>query len=275
MLVTNIPPKKGLLPQAAQASNSDEKKQDEVNILKKLPRIKNYKSLFMKNFYLYSNQSRVISKAKSNSNINENERAETLPNINQFCKSPEQREQELKEIEEKYNIYYEEMKKNNENNEINKEKYSTIIQEMNDRFIEERKKLLTSSNEEIGINLNKIIKQNNIIVEKGREIKELYDDIKSNVEINDEILFDWYNNYKIINNVKNDKEMNLNNRYISMIEEIEKQLAEKIVKRIEIVLMPETKAKPDLIKKYKDIINQKILSFELKKETIALLEKCK
>ena len=275
MLVTNIPPKKGLLPQAAQASNSDEKKQDEVNILKKLPRIKNYKSLFMKNFYLYSNQSRVISKAKSNSNINENERAETLPNINQFCKSPEQREQELKEIEEKYNIYYEEMKKNNENNEINKEKYSTIIQEMNDRFIEERKKLLTSSNEEIGINLNKIIKQNNIIVEKGREIKELYDDIKSNVEINDEILFDWYNNYKIINNVKNDKEMNLNNRYISMIEEIEKQLAEKIVKRIEIVVMPETKAKPDLIKKYKDIINQKIISIELKKETIALLEKCK
>ena len=167
------------------------------------------------------------------------------------------------------------MKKNNENNEINKEKYSTIIQEMNDRFIEERKKLLTSSNEEIGINLNKIIKQNNIIVEKGREIKELYDDIKSNVEINDEILFDWYNNYKIINNVKNDKEMNLNNRYISMIEEIEKQLAEKIVKRIEIVVMPETKAKPDLIKKYKDIINQKIISIELKKETIALLEKCK
>jgi hypothetical protein len=275
MLVTNIPPKKGLLAQAAQALNSDEKKQDEVNILKKLPRIKNYKSLFMKNFYLYSKQSRVISKARSNSNINENERAETLPNINQFCKSPEQREQELKEIEEKYNIYYEEMKKNNENNEINKEKYSTIIQEMNDRFIEERKKLLTSSNEEIGINLNKIIKQNNIIVEKGREIKELYDDIKSNVEINDEILFDWYNNYKIINNVKNDKEMNLNNRYISMIEEIEKQLAEKIVKRIEIVVMPETKAKPDLIKKYKDIINQKIISIELKKETIALLEKCK
>ena len=275
MLVTNIPPKKGLLAQAAQASNSDEKKQDEVNILKKLPRIKNYKSLFMKNFYLYSKQSRVISKARSNSNIKENERAETLPNINQFCKSPEQREQELKEIEEKYNIYYEEMKKNNENNEINKEKYSTIIREMNDRFIEERKKLLTSSNEEIGINLNKIIKQNNIIVEKGREIKGLYDDIKSNVEINDEFLFDWYNNYKIINNLKNNKEMNLNNRYISMIEEIEKQLAEKIIKRIEIVVMPETKAKPDLIKKYKDIINQKIISIELKKETIALLEKCK
>ena len=275
MLVTNIPPKKGLLAQAAQALNSDEKKQDEVNILKKLPRIKNYKSLFMKNFYLYSKQSRVISKARSNSNINENERAETLPNINQFCKSPEQREQELKEIEEKYNIYYEEMKKNNENNEINKEKYSTNIQEMNDRFIEERKKLLISSNEEICINLNKIIKQNNIMLEKGLEIKGLYEDIKSNVEINDEILFDWYNNYKIINNAKNNKEMNVNNRYISMIEEIEKQLAEKIVKRIEIVLMPETKAKPDLIKKYKDIINQKILSFELKKETIALLEKCK
>ena len=60
-----------------------------------------------------------------------------------------------------------------------------------------------------------------------------------------------------------------------MIEEIEKKLAEKIEKRIEIVIKPETKAKPDLIKKYKDIINQNIIFIELKNETQTLLEKCK
>ena len=274
MLVTNIPPKKGLA-QIAQAANADEKKQDEINILTKLPKIKNYKSLFMKNFYLYSKQSRVIAKNRTNSNFKGKEGCEILPNINQFCKSPEEREKELKEIEEKYNIYYEEMKKVDENNEINKEKYSTVIQEMNYRFIEERKKLLTSSKEEICVNLNKIIKQNNIMLEKIHEIQRLYDDIKSNTESSDEILFYWYNNFKILNSLKNDKEINLNNKYAIMIEEIEKQLADKLQKRIEIIIMPETKAKPDLIKKYKDIINQKIISIELKKETAALLEKCK
>ena len=275
MLVTNIPPKKGLLPQTSQTVNSDEKKQDEINILEKLPKIKNYKSLFMKNFYQYSNQSRVITKNRSSTMTSDKEKCETLPNINQFCKSPEQREKELKDIEEKYNIYYEEMKKDDENNESKKEKYYTIIQEMNDKFIEERKKLLTSSNEEVGNNLNKVIKQNNIMIEKGREIQNFYDEVKSNDEYNDETLFEWYNYFKILNNEKNNKEINLNNKYINMIEEIEKKLAEKIEKRIEIVIKPETKAKPDLIKKYKDIINQNIIFIELKNETQTLLEKCK
>ena len=275
MLVTNIPPKKGLLPQTSQTVNSDEKKQDEINILEKLPKIKNYKSLFMKNFYQYSNQSRVITKNRSSTMTSDKEKCETLPNINQFCKSPEQREKELKDIEEKYNIYYEEMKKDDENNESKKEKYYTIIQEMNDKFIEERKKLLTSSNEEVGNNLNKVIKQNNIMIERGREIQNFYDEVKSNDEYNDETLFEWYNYFKILNNEKNNKEINLNNKYINMIEEIEKKLAEKIEKRIEIVIKPETKAKPDLIKKYKDIINQNIIFIELKNETQTLLEKCK
>ena len=271
MLVTNIPPKMGVPPQNAQ---NDEKKQDEVDIMKKLPKINDYRSLFMKNFYLYSKQSRVITKNKGNSNYNSNGKCEVLPNINQFCKTSEQREQELKDIEEKYNIYYEEMKKEEENKESIKENYNTIIQEMNDKFIEERKKLLTASNEETSLNLNKIIKENNIMIAKGKEIEKFYEEISTDDELNDEIL-DYYNNYKILNKEINDKEMNINNKYKIMFEKIQKQLGDKIQKRIEIILKPEAKTKPDIIKKYKDIINEKIISIELDKETQTLLEKCK
>ena len=273
MLVTNIPPKKGLAPTEVK---SDEKKQDEVDILKKLPKIKNYRSLFMKNFYLYSKQGRVITKNKGGIKYNKSsEKCGHLPDINQFCKTTEQREQELKDIEDKFNHYYEEMKKEDEKNESIKENYFTMIQEMNDKFIEERQKILTLSNEEIGVNLNKIITENNNMISKGHEIQRFYEEIKSDDEINDEIILDWYNNYKIINNEIITKGTNLNNKYKIMIEEIQKILSEKIKNRIEIVLKPETKAKPDLIKKYKDILNDKIISIELNKETQTLLEKNK
>ena len=268
MLVTNIPPKIGVLP----VTNTEEKKQEGEDILKKLPKIKNYRSLFMKNFYLYSKQSRVITK---NKNIIKTNNSETLPNIHQFCKSPEQREKELKDIEEKYNKYYDEMKKENENIEINKEKYDTIVQEMNDKYLEERKKLITNLNEETGINLNKIIKENNMMINKGNEIQNFYEELKEEDEINDDIIFDWYNIFKSLDNEINNKEVNLNNKYKMMFEEIKKKLGEKIKKRIEIVIKPEAKTKPDIIKKYKDIINQKNILIELDKENQELLEKCK
>ena len=273
MLVTNIPPKKGA---ATVDVKSDEKKQDEVDIMRKLPKIKNYRSLFMKNFYLYSKQSRVITKNKGGIKYNKSsDKCGKLPNINQFCKTMEQREQELKDIEEKFNQYYEEMKKEDENIESKKENYFTMIQEMNDKFIEERQKILTSSNEGISENLNKIIKENNEMISKGNEIQRLFDEINCDEEVNDEIVLDWYNNYKILNNEINSKEKNLNNKYKMLMEQIQQHLSEKIKHRIEIVLKPETKAKPDLIKKYKDILNEKIIIIELNSETQALLEKNK
>ena len=47
------------------------------------------------------------------------------------------------------------------------------------------------------------------------------------------------------------------------------------IKRIEIIVKPEAKTKPDLIKKYKDIINENIISIQLENEIQNLLEKCK
>ena len=38
------------------------------------------------------------------------------------------------------------------------------------------------------------------MIEKGREIQNFYDEVKSNDEYNDETLFEWYNYFKILNN---------------------------------------------------------------------------
>ena len=52
----------------------------------------------------------------------------------------------------------------------------------------------------------------------------------------------------------------LTNKYKNMFEEIKKKLGEIAKNRLEIVEKPETKAKPELIKKYKDIFNENLLN---------------
>ena len=271
MLVTNIPLKRAL---SEPDMKIDEKKQDEIDILKKLPKIKKYRAFFMKNFYLYSKQNRVITKNQGGIRFNKrNEKM--LPNINKCCKTPEQKETELKDIEEKLNKYNEAMKKENEKKENIKENYFTMIQEMNDKYIKKRKKLVTVSNEKTRINLLKIIKENNNLISNIKEIQNFYDDIIYEDEINDEILFNWYNNYKKINNEVNNKIMKLSNKYKIMFEEIKKILSDRIKRRIEIVLKLEINEKPHLMQKYKNIINEKIILFDLNKETRTLLVKYK
>ena len=271
MLVTNIPPKKG----APQKEEKKEEKKPEIDILNKLPKIENYRALFMKNFYLYAKRNRIVTKNKGGIMSDRKEKFDTLPNINQFCKSHEEREQELKDIEEKFNDYYKEIKIEEEKRENNKDKYTTLIQDMNCKHIEERKKLLTITNQENALNLNRIIEENNNQIAKGTEIQKFYNEIKSEKEINDELLFNYYNNYKALNKEMNSSENKINDRYKPLVGEIKKILGEKLIKRIEVVVKPETKAKPDLIKKYKDIIKEKIISLEFNDETKLLLEKCK
>ena len=254
MLVTNIPPRIGNQP--ASPSNDDKKQNDDI--MTKLPKIKNYRSLFMKNFYMYSNQKRVVTKNKGG--LTSNERSGSLPNIKQYCKTPEEREKELKEIEEKFNKYYEDMKKEEEKEESVKENYYTIIQEMNDKFYEARQKINTVSNEIQSVDLNKVIEQNNNMISKGREIEYLYEELKTDEEINDETFFDWYQTYKYLNEEINTKGINLTKNYKNMLEEIKKKLGEIAKNRLEIVEKPETKAKPEVIKKYKDIFNENLLN---------------
>ena len=259
MLVTNIPPRLN-----TNNNKSEDKKVVEnymsMNnsnkdlIYRKLPRIRNYRSLFMKNFYIYSNQDRVVKKNKKNIQG-------SLPNINQFCKSKEQIENELNDIENNYNEYYSEMKKNNEKNEGIKETYSTVIQEMNEKFLEIRTRMSTVENEKTRVNLKMVIEKNNSMLKKVKEISNFYEDIKNNEEINDEIIFEWYKSYKAYQNEE------LNSKCKSTLQESKKLLEDIILKELEKVSKKDSTAKPDTIKKYKEIVNEGILEFQMNEET--------
>ena len=259
MLVTNIPPRLN-----TNNNQSEDKKvvENYMNmnnsnkdlIYRKLPRIRNYRSLFMKNFYIYSNQDRVVKKNKKNIQG-------SLPNINQFCKSKEQIENELNDIENNYNEYYSEMKKNNEKNEGIKETYSTVIQEMNEKFLEVRTRMSTVENEKTRVNLKMVIEKNNSMLKKVKEISNFYEDIKNNEEINDEIIFEWYKSYKAYQNEE------INSKCKSTLQESKKLLEDIILKELEKVSKKDSKAKPDTIKKYKEIVNEGILEFQMSEET--------
>ena len=266
MLVTNIPPRLNT------NHNIDEKKSTEnINIsysnkdifYRKLPKIKTYRSLFMKNFYVYSNQERVV-KRKKNISVKG-----ILPDINQFCKTKEQIAQELNDIENNYNEYYTEMKKKNEKNDEIKETYSTIIQEMNEKIVEVRTRMSTVENEKTRINLKKIIESNNLMLKKVKEITEFYDNIKESEEINDDMIFEWYKNYKMYQSEQ------LNLKCKNILKEVKKLLEENILKEIEKVTKKDSKVKPDTIKKYKDIITDAILELQLNEEIKTFFENIK
>ena len=88
MLVTNIPPRLNTNNNYNNKSKDKKSPENLINIsyssraifYKMSPKIKNYRSLFMKNFYLYNNQSRVVKKMKNNT------KGKFLY-INQYCKS--------------------------------------------------------------------------------------------------------------------------------------------------------------------------------------------
>ena len=95
----------------------------------------------------------------------------SLPNINQFCKSKEQIENELNDIENNYNEYYSEMKKNNEKEEPTEKKES--LEKTGN--IEEKKGL---ENKEIKGEEGKINNNKN----KELLLKIINDRIKKNLE---------------------------------------------------------------------------------------------
>ena len=260
MLVTNIPPR---LNTNSNKNKIDDKKTVENNInisysnkdifYRKLPKIKNYRSLFMKNFYVYSNQERVVKKNKKNIQGN-------LPNINQFCKSKEQIQNELNDIEKNYNDYYSEMKKNNEKEEEIKGTYSSIIQEMNEKLVEVRTRMSTVENEKTRVNLKRIIQKNNSMIRKLNEITNFKEEIINNKEVSDDVILEWYTNYKVYQS----EELTLKSKDI--LKEIKILLEEQIAKEAERVSKKDAKVKPEIIKKYKEIINEGILEIKLKKK---------
>ena len=110
----------------------------------------------------------------------------------------------MNDIENKFNEYYTELKKENEKNESIKESYFSMIKEMNEKFLEGRIRMSTVENERTGINLKKIIQRNNSMLKKEKQISNFYENIKINEEeLNDDFIFDSIKNYKLYQSEEN------------------------------------------------------------------------
>ena len=140
---------------------------------------------------------------------------------------------------------------------------------MNEKLIELRTRMSTVENERTGINLKKIIEKNNLMIKKIDEISNFNEEIKNNKEVSDDVLFDWYKNYKMY------QEEELNSKCKNILKESKTALEEIFLKEIERVSKKDSKVKPEIIKKYKNIINEGILELKLNEEIKAFFESIK
>ena len=161
------------------------------------------------------------------------------------------------------------MKKNNEKEEEIKGTYSSIIQEMNEKLVEVRTRMFTVENEKTRVNLKRIIQKNNSMIRKLNEITNFKEEIINNKEVSDDVIFEWYTNYKMYQS----EELTLKSKDI--LKEIKILLEEQIAKEAERVSKKDAKVKPEIIKKYKEIINEGILEIKLNEEVKAFFESLK
>ena len=240
-------------------------KKDNIDIMKKIPKMKKCYSFVMKNFYSYSIQNRVIIKNTMGSNIlisnqnsldNINDNYKSLPNI--YCKTPDERMKEIKSIEDEYNNYNNmkilERNKSNNNLLFYKEEKDRIMKKLiNKRF------KLKKMNKENNMKLINIIKNNNDTIEKIIEINKLNKNISSYLkerdkiqdnEINEGLVLKWYESYmKIL--LEENKEYKNNNKINSNIDMIKSNLATLI--GIKIKEIKKKNKKDNKLKKFIEI----------------------
>ena len=174
----------------------------------KLPDVVNYNSNFIKNFYKYTQQNRIIVKNKSASNINQinidkrniklNDNLPTLITEGIIFKNNKDFDEEKNQIENTYNKYYKENNINKNNKNETKNLFKKDIKNITNIILKNRKDYF-----------NKLNKYKNIIKdinEKEQTKKNLY--LKTNLIINNinnnllnsdfnfDLFKDYYNEYK-------------------------------------------------------------------------------
>ena len=107
------------------------------------------------------------------------------------------------------------------------------------------------------------------MIKKIDEVSNFNEEIKNNKEVSDDVLFDWYKNYKMY------QEEELNSKCKNILKESKTSLEEIFLKEIERISKKDSKVKPEIIKKYKDIINEGILEMKLNEEIKAFFESIK
>ena len=206
-------------------NNNDNNSNDNNN---KLPDLDNYNSNFIKNFYKYTQQNRIIVKNKSASNINNinidkrniklNDNLPTLNTEGIVFKNQKDFDEEKNQIENIYNNYYKENSINNKIDNKNEKKnlFKKDIKNITNIILKNRKDYF-----------NKLNKYKNIIKdinEKEQTKKNLYlktnsiiNNINNNLlnsDFNFDLFKDYYNEYKnyiIYENKKDTIKTNLEN----------------------------------------------------------------
>ena len=264
LLVTKIP-KNNNVNQNNNKVNTEndfvEKNKENVNLNKKfLPTINSYNSLFMKNFYLYSIQDRVIiQKINDNENENKNMKIEinesSLPKINKNnnYKTDEERENEKKRIEGRYIEYYKQIENKNKRFTEDLKNYENQILNLNKKLIEKRKKVKTAmiNNRK---SLNEVIEKNNKINEKYIELKKIENELKKNENIDIPTFNNLYNDFKKVIDIKDIKK-----EYKRISEFVIKSLSEIKKNHIQKNLEKGTKNQKEILKKLLEDLKDNIL----------------
>ena len=259
LLVTKIPKSNNNNNNNSQNINNNkmENKKESINLNKKyLPTIDSYNSLFMKNFYMYSIQDRVI--VQKQLNINSKNilvsNSQSLPKINNInCKSDEQRENDKKNIEGNYNNYYQNIENNKKKYEENIKKYENQIIDLNKKLIEKRKKVKTafSNNRK---SLKDVIEKNNKINEKFLKLKNIEIELKNDENIDIPTFNNLYKELKDVIDIKNIK-----NEYKRICEYVINKLSEIKKKHIVNAFEKGTKNQKETLKKLIEDIKDNIL----------------
>ena len=232
---------------------------EDKDIMKKIPRIKKYYSLVMNNFYTYSKQNRVITKNTRGNNIlllkntsitNTNYNFKSLPNI--YCKTPDEKIKEIKNIEEEYDTYNNMKLLEKDKSKNNILFYDEERDRIMKKIINSRLKLKKVKNEN-NMRLLNIIKLNNSKIEKIFVINKLSKNIinylkereknKGNI-VNEELLLKWYENYMRILSETNEykKDIKIKNN-LEMIKNNLSVLVELKIKEIKKADKKENKLK--------------------------------
>ena len=241
MIITNIPP-------INQMNGSI------FNFNKKgLPNAESYNSIFIRNFYIYSTGERVI--------IMGQKRNESLPNLNIFCRSEEEKQKEKEKIEEMYNEYYNSKKRQDDLELENCKNYESEIDKMLSERNENRKKQQSIPFEKMKARLSETIKKMDKLNEKVEIMEELYEKVSNNLKCNSVNFQEMYSCLKNVVELKNVKK-----EYNLIIENIISRLSTIKESIINQDMNEKAKNKKELLTKHLTDIEESLL--KIKQETI-------
>ena len=213
---------------------------DKKNIIKRnIPFNYNHTSIFMKNFSNNTNKKRLIIIKKNNSESFTDDtkilkNCQSLPSLNSTYKNNEEKNIEMKKIEDKYNEYYNNRKEEIKKNENKSKSYSKSLENINKKYIKKRLKLRKKIIENEKKILDDFIERNNKINEKYENLKNIFNEFNNysdEIELND--FFDFFLTFKNSIDIKDIKKeyFDLINKLILIMSKFKNQLLNEAIEK--------------------------------------------